>query len=567
MSRMIPKDIPSSCKSDAEKKIFRLLRDAEGTEDWIVLYSVILSHHPSKIIGEADFLVLAPGLGFFAMEVKGGGISRSENGQWEFTNRQNVVTTKNESPFSQAKGEIFSIVDFIQDHVTPNSGISKCLFGFCVAFPNIDFETERLGPEADEAMVLDRSKLFDIRGFFEKLADYWRKRPGGQRKLAPTVQQVKEAAKAIRGEFDFTPLIGDMVNKSENQLSRLTEEEYEAIDQMEENPRVVYKGAAGTGKTLVALELARRSNAKNIGFLCFNKNLSSWLSKKIESADIGNKVSKVSNIHSLMLSVIGKRGSFDINGTWDNDVWARSFLLALKDNPLQFDYLIIDEAQDVLCEEFIPVFDAILKGGLKNGHFSIFGDFQNQGIYRGDSEENPVSILKEHCDFAVFNLTKNCRNSLEICEEIKLTSGVVYKSTLKGKSDINVSFKNDWNSEEEEARELEENINKLVYEGIRPQDIVILSPKTREKSCVRFFTDLKDFYPGIQDISFSTIHGFKGLESKAVIIVDVDHYLSPDGSTDLMYVGMSRAKSALIIYETDSAMLERAKLMMNYVNL
>ena len=59
MAKMIPNVLPSNVKSEAEKKIFEWFEKAPGTDDWIVLYSVMELDHPTLIQGETDFLVLA----------------------------------------------------------------------------------------------------------------------------------------------------------------------------------------------------------------------------------------------------------------------------------------------------------------------------------------------------------------------------------------------------------------------------------------------------------------------------------------------------------------------------
>lgn len=52
-------------------------------------------------------------------------------------------------------------------------------------------------------------------------------------------------------------------------------------------------------------------------------------------------------------------------------------------------------------------------------------------------------------------------------------------------------------------------------------------------------------------ISFSTIHAFKGLESEAVMLVDVDD-LRSDRSRSLLYVGASRARTLLGVARSSS---------------
>ena len=93
MSIMIPSVISPEVKSSAERKIFEWFRNAPGTGQWIVLHSLGITTHNKVIYGETDFLVIAPNLGIFALEVKGGRVRR-ENGIWYFTDRYDKTSCK-----------------------------------------------------------------------------------------------------------------------------------------------------------------------------------------------------------------------------------------------------------------------------------------------------------------------------------------------------------------------------------------------------------------------------------------------------------------------------------------
>jgi hypothetical protein len=46
--------------------------------------------------------------------------------------------------------------------------------------------------------------------------------------------------------------------------------------------------------------------------------------------------------------------------------------------------LVIDEAQDLLEDEYLDVLDLLVKGGLAGGRWAFFGDFERQAIYISD---------------------------------------------------------------------------------------------------------------------------------------------------------------------------------------
>ena len=101
-----------------------------------------------------------------------------------------------------------------------------------------------------------------------------------------------------------------------------------------------------------------------------------------------------------------------------------------------------------------------------------------------------------------------------------------------------------------EAEELFNSIRRLKNEGIRKKDIVILSYYRIDnpESClynVKIPEDIGTIrlnqtsnFADCKQIRFYTIQAFKGLEAKAVIMIDIDS-LSDENKRFLNYVGMS----------------------------
>ncbi len=67
-------------------------------------------------------------------------------------------------------------------------------------------------------------------------------------------------------------------------------------------------------------------------------------------------------------------------------------------------------------------------------------------------------------------------------------------------------------------------------------------------------------FPAARPLTFSTIHGFKGLENSYIILTDI-HRISDDEFRSLLYVGMSRAKVGLIILMDERARKDYTKLL------
>ena len=172
MAKMIPSVVSPEIKSNAEKKIFEWFRDDPETEGWVVIHSLGISNHRTVLYGELDFFVLAPKLGIFALEVKGGRVSRSD-GVWSFTNKYNQTTTKVRGPFEQANEGMFSLIDAIKAKYGAQNKLSKLLFGTGVMFPDIEFTD--VGTDGQQWQVFDSRNGKDVGKYIKKLAKYTRK--------------------------------------------------------------------------------------------------------------------------------------------------------------------------------------------------------------------------------------------------------------------------------------------------------------------------------------------------------------------------------------------------------
>ena len=69
MSRMYPRVVPAKAPP-GERTVFEQLKNAAGTQDWIVLHSLELAIHERQLMGELDFVVVIPRMGVLCVEVK-----------------------------------------------------------------------------------------------------------------------------------------------------------------------------------------------------------------------------------------------------------------------------------------------------------------------------------------------------------------------------------------------------------------------------------------------------------------------------------------------------------------
>ncbi len=94
----------------------------------------------------------------------------------------------------------------------------------------------------------------------------------------------------------------------------------------------------------------------------------------------------------------------------------------------------------------------------------------------------------------------------------------------------------------------------VVHEGFATKDIVILTT-TRKQSLqnqiVGQFRIKADPNLSSNEILCNTIHHFKGLESRVVILVETESPNNIKNSNNFLYVGASRARHHLIVLRPD----------------
>lgn len=565
MAKMIPSVISPEIKSNAERKIFEWFRDDPATADWIVLHSLGIANHNKVIHGETDFFVLAPYMGLFALEVKGGRVRRSD-GIWSFTNKYGKVTTKERGPFDQAWDGVFSIIADLKKKLDDaHSYLSQVFYGIGVMFPDIEYTSA--GCDEEQWQVFDSNDGNKvgryIKNLFEGSKRRWKEVYGKDVpdwKL-PTEADVRYIASLLRGDFDKTVAMSVQIRYTEEALIQLTNEQYRCIDQLDDNKRCLIRGGAGTGKTLIAIEEVKKAAAQGlrVGLFCYNKSLGSWFEKYFEDVPEELRPAFAGTFHKYMIGQIKKCGmkiAFPYGG--DTGLYylkdvpdaAKQAVIKLQE---KFDKIVVDEAQDLINDNYLAVMNACLRGGMDRGRWSLFGDFSSQAIYNTDlTGKQMIDLLEDQFSFIKFRLTVNCRNTRNICNEISLVTGFEPPSDVWSKVDGSPVQYLEFATEEEELSKLREILAALADGNIKPQQITILSPVKREDSIVSQLEDfdVRDYRVyGSEKITFSTIQSFKGLENTVVILTDIRSI----SDKQLMYVALSRARSALYVLESREA--------------
>ncbi|KJS30244.1 MAG: NERD nuclease [Desulfatitalea sp. BRH_c12] len=514
--RMIPSQ-PLVTSSNAEIRMFDQLRSAFSRPDqngWFAMHSLNLPRHEYKRFGEIDFVICGPE-GLFVLEVKGGGVS-CHDGIWETTNRYGETERLRESPFKQAEGALHGLRGKL-----PASLSNVFVVGYGVVMPDVDRLPD--SAEWDRAVLADGRDFRQFEKWLERFIRYWSAKD--PRKSAATPSQLKVLQQHLRPDFEAVVPLHVSAHEVEMRIARLTEDQLRLIDVVEANPRVICSGGAGTGKTMLALELAKRWSASGMktALACH----SPWLKRFLErNAVPGLIVSLAESLH-----VAAKRASIE-----------------------GFDALIVDEGQDILNMYVLAQLDRCLHGGISEGRWCFFHDANNQSGLCGSYVPDAYEYLESICPVRI-PLKTNCRNSLPILQRIQgdLDADVGNSGVGDGPAVREICVAD----ADSAIQALEKELHDLVdVERFSLGDIVVLSPLPFVQSWTSSLSEnlrgsisvLDDASPrniNRHSIGFAQIGDFKGLESEVVVLVDMPRPGHSEPLRSLHYVGMSRARALL----------------------
>lgn len=531
MAVFIPSIKPEEFNNSfGEKSVYEALRSLD--DKYTVFYSLNwVGINETRTIGEADFVILHPDKGVLVIEVKSGEIEY-KNGEWIQTNTLSRKS-KRIDPLGQARKSQFELLDRLYR--------SDCSFRlpmmcYCAWFPSVDMPEEKsLPPEAVKEIVLDKNSLSNPEAAISDCFAYWATK---YRQVSLDNNQFQKVVDTLCPHFHVVPKLKTQMDEMEISYIQLTNQQSILLDFLEEQKTAVIHGLAGTGKTVLAVEKAKRlaSQHESVLFLCYNSFLRDMLRQN-------NAIPNVTfhNAHSLAFEIMGYSDASIENVMSEFEEYLE---IVFDENNWKYSNIIVDEGQDLDDRLLNRLYDLVKR---KHGCFYVFYD-RNQYILKNDP---PNWIEEAECRLV---LHKNCRNSAEVfktsCSIIGLDN--IMLNDIHGEVPVVRFYQN--------ASDLNDIVDcfvrRCLAEGLPPENIVVLSGSTTDKTWISIDKQYggKELSLTKEDgkILFTTIRKFKGLEADAILIIDVSMSLltKPDYKR-LLYVGSSRAKKLLNI-----AMLE-----------
>lgn len=573
MAHMIPENPKDVDPRSHEVEVFNAL--SKLPEDYYVFHSVSTVGVTDNNVfyeRELDFVIANPKKGILAIEVKAGNDIKYDGRTWRYSSGKAM---KHGGPYNQAATAKRALLNKFKCHSDERirNLFGKVKFIHAVFFPDMTSDQlsamRGLPEEADLRITMCADDMINPT---RKIVDMF----------SITIPALKSNTESTRiRDEDFQLILDEVLCPHFNlipspqaktiaigeRMNQLLREQYLILDFLEEQESAVINGAAGTGKTMVAVEKARRHslNGDKVLFLCYNRMLCDKLIEDHKNNDSKTYRKQFENVDFMTISRLAKKTTGDFKNYDGLYKWLCECVD--KKHELGYTHIIIDEGQDFglvdsditeehgTSKENTSIIDKLQEAAHENGGtFYLFYD-KYQMIQGGGNVEYELPYCIENSDCRL-TLHRNCRNTKEIAR----TSVTPLRDKKNKAVKANVSCS--WEEPIKPSFHIVDDVDAITsgldsvldkLEGLGVKDVIILTPGTVDCSTIRpvlrFSADKSDGYAyymhGDIEYKVTTCIKFKGLEADAIVMIDLNK-TSFAGQKGLeFYVGTSRAKHYL----------------------
>lgn len=540
MAHMIPPRPRNYVPSSEEGIIFDALEKLPS-DYWVVhSYRFLNIDNDKNLEREIDFVVFNKSKGFLCIEAKHGRIY-SEEGLWFYENGD--LMPHSEGPFVQASTAKHELMNKIKKNQNFRDIIKRCTFRHAVwmhSYERNEIEKNLKLPESDSRLVLTKDDLKDPTKTIENMFNipFYKKTPDGQSFEVKTNLSDNEGEAIINQiicpTFKILSAAKPNIKFSDIIFYHMLEEQSRVLDFLVGQRSVAICGAAGTGKTLLAVEESKRLSmaGKKVLYLCFNQLLRNELFDSYKLPNV--------EFYTISKYCREKTGDFE-----DYDALNELIFEQIVEKQFPYDAVIIDEGQDFGIRD-IEKSDILktLREGLLEIEDSVFYIFYDrmQCVHNSD-----LPSVIDNCDSKI-TLYKNCRNTKHIGQssinplDAQDKKRITFLNELTGDA-VNLHFC----SSDNVIRKIDELIKKY-----KDSKTIILTCATESTSCIANYVQKDKDYSYYNKTKFTTCRKFKGLEADTVILIDITPETFKGENKQLFYVGSSRAKLNLEMITTMS---------------
>ena len=523
----------------AERKVWQALIDQLEPGDLVIPGKRVTDHLKDH---EVDFFVAIEGAGIICVEVKGGEVWH-DGETWWIKRRGHEHKM---DPVRQAREACYALRDFVEKD--PRWSQGRLRWDHVVVLPNTDLADDFALPDCPRWKVIDRAELPDI---VAKLREVLL----GQELDRPLLTRdgIEQLADALSGRGLPQRSVVARALENEDAADILTEHQSVILDAIKLLNRVEIRGGAGSGKTFLAMEQARRltRDGKRVALVCYSHGLASYLERITATWNRRQQPAYVGEFHDLGKKWGAPEGpdeSLRTDATvqfWEHDLPAQMADLAAGLEPgHRFDAIVVDEAQDFADAWWDPLLAALADE--ETGAIYVFTDEGQRVFNRYGSPPVPlVPLILDH----------NLRNTRQIANAFQPL--VDHPMRFLGGEGPAVRYVAC--SRDDAMNFGDDEVERLLDDGWRPEDVALLTtgsrhPEQRERQAAGSSAYWDSFWDAAQ-VFYGHVLGFKGLERRAVVLV-VNEESAFDRSRERLYVGLSRARDQLVVCGDPEFILE-----------
>jgi hypothetical protein len=435
-----------------------------------------------------------------------------------------------------------------------------------------------LGPDVDIGLIADQSMFvgteagrIEPTAFVDRAFELW---SGSANTARPGKTAIDLLVATMSEPFEITPMLRNEIAVGEARVVKLTTEQYSLLHTLRGIRRASIIGGAGTGKTMIAAEKARRLAREGFRTLlvCFNSPLAGMLATEVAKTADETGLLEVKTFHQLCedlgreAGMLGPRPS-PVGQPWFDVTLPRALDDAIAKLGPRYHAIVVVEGQDFDAGWLLSL-ESLLFGGREDVLY-VFHD-PAQALFREDS----IAGL----GLDEYPLAMNCRNAQPIHTLIQRFAGEgLAAEALRQDGRKPELIQAD--GPQATIKALQKVLHRLrVDEGVKPWDVAVLTGARLEDSPVwnvpgrRFGNEVLG-NPAVDDAGRSlgaaaqdvpelpsdmilcdTIRRFKGLERPVIVLVE----LSDKMLDRLLYVGGSRARQHLVVIAS-AAVLDRLR--------
>ncbi len=517
--------------SATERRVWAALGAQLGDGDLVIAGQRVTDHLKDH---EIDFLVAIEGAGIVCIEVKGGEVTHNGRDWLQHLHTGRVKTIE---PVRQVRQARYALRDFIEKDPRWTQG--RVRWNHIVVLPNSDFSQDFALTDCPRWMVVDRDDFPNLVARIREVAD-------SQEQDLPllTAAGIEQLRTALGGRGLPQRDVVARALHNEDAADILTDQQAVILTATRLLNRVEVRGGAGSGKTFMAVEQARRlANAgQRVALICYSHGLASYLKRITSGWSRRQRPGYVGEFHDLGIDWGAEKGPDESERNaateryFEHDLPARMLeLAATLPDGRRFDSIVIDEAQDFADSWWDPILAALRD--LDTGGIYLYSDEGQRVFDRTGTPPVPlVPLILDH----------NIRNTRQIATAFGPL--VDHPMRFLGGEGPEVRFVA---CERDQAHEVgDDQVDVLLERGWRPEDVALLTTGSRHQEQKNRQAEGNaaywDSFWDVDQVFYGHVLGFKGLERRAVVLV-VDDEKVVERSSERLYVGLSRAREQLVV--------------------